>query len=347
MIHKPAAAAGFALALAAFTAPAASAAPTEMIIGNVPSLTGAPLYIAKEKGYYAAGDLDVKIEYPGTPGDMAAMLSTNRLQAIGTGFSAGFFNLLEKKIPVTIVMSRAVSPINHYILLSPAMKDKIKTPADLKGHVVGIDGRGSGIMYEVDKVLAQGGLTFADVEVKYIPLTQTPVALSTGAIDAAMLVSPIQDLAIARGLAVPWINTDDVVKPQPMISSSLVMNKEWISQHQAAAEHFVTATIRGIRDYCQAYHHGPNRAEVVGYLAKYSDLKDTAMIDKLQWGSMDVNGRVLQDSLSDIQDFFVKEKLIPRKYTQDEIGPPAWATKIADGFEPFKLIHDDGTPGCR
>jgi ABC-type nitrate/sulfonate/bicarbonate transport systems, periplasmic components len=64
--------------------------PVSLIVGNVPSLTGAPLYIAKEKGYYAAAGLDVRIEFPGSPSDMAAMLSTDRLQVIGAGFSAGF-----------------------------------------------------------------------------------------------------------------------------------------------------------------------------------------------------------------------------------------------------------------
>ncbi|MFZ0115103.1 MAG: ABC transporter substrate-binding protein [Xanthobacteraceae bacterium] len=266
--------------------------PVSLIVGNVPSLTGAPLYIAKEKGYYAAAGLDVRIEFPGSPSDMAAMLSTDRLQVIGAGFSAGFFNLVEKKIPVTIIMSRAVSPTNHYIMLRPGLKDIIKKPEDLKGRVLGLDARGSGIMYEVDKVLALGGLTFADVDVKYIPLTQTPIALGTGAIDAAMLVSPIQDAAEEKKLAVRWLNTDEIVKPQPMLSSVLQMNTDWINKNRAAAENFVLATLRGVRDYCNAYHHASNRSEVLGYLAKYSDLKDPQMIDQIQWGSMDVNARV-------------------------------------------------------
>jgi NitT/TauT family transport system substrate-binding protein len=321
--------------------------PVSLIVGNVPSLTGAPLYIAKEKGYYAAAGLDVRIEFPGSPSDMAAMLSTDRLQVIGAGFSAGFFNLVEKKIPVTIVMSRAVSPTNHYIMLRPGLKDVIKKPQDLKGRVLGLDARGSGIMYEVDKVLALGGLTFADVDVKYIPLTQTPIALGTGAIDAAMLVSPIQDAAEDKKLAVRWLNTDEIVKPQPMLSSVLQMNTDWINKNRAAAEDFVLATLRGVRDYCNAYHRASNRSEVLGYLAKYSDLKDPQMIDQIQWGSMDVNGRVYEESLSDIQDFYVRNKLIARKYTRDELGPPDWATALASKLGPFTLAHDDGRPGCR
>jgi NitT/TauT family transport system substrate-binding protein len=202
-------------------------------------------------------------------------------------------------------------------------------------------------MYEVDKVLARGGLTFADVEVKYIPLTQTPVALGTGAIDAAMLVSPIQDAAEENKLAVRWVNTDDIVKPQPMLSSVMLMNTDWIAKNQAAAESFVLATLRGARDYCNAYHHGSNRAEVIAALAKYSDLKDPKMIDRIEWGSMDVNGRVYEESLSDIQDFYIRNKLIPRKFTRAELGPPDWVAGLAAKLGPFTLEHDDGRPGCR
>ena len=71
------------------------------------------------------------------------------------------------------------------------------------------------------------------------------------------------------------------------------------------------------------------------------------MIDQIQWGSMDVNGRVYEESLSDIQDFYVRNKLIARKYTREELGPPDWATALAAKLGPFTLAHDDGRPGCR
>ena len=117
--------------LASFAASAQTLAPVH--VGLVPSTATGGLYIAKEKGYYTAAGLDVDIEYPGSLSDMMAMLSTNRLQAMGAGFSAAFFNLIEKKLPVTMVMSRAVSPTNHYIMLRPGLKDVIKKPEDLRG----------------------------------------------------------------------------------------------------------------------------------------------------------------------------------------------------------------------
>jgi hypothetical protein len=88
-------------------------------------------------------------------------------------------------------------------------------------------------------------------------------------------------------------------------------------------------------------------AHLVARQADGRTLKDPQMIDQIQWGSMDVNGRVYEESLSDIQDFYVRNKLIARKYTREELGPPDWATALAAKLRPFTLAHDDGQPGCR
>jgi hypothetical protein len=88
-------------------------------------------------------------------------------------------------------------------------------------------------------------------------------------------------------------------------------------------------------------------AHLVARRADGRALNDPQMIDQIQWGSMDVNGRVYEESLSDIQDFYVRNKLIARKYTREELGPPDWAAALAAKLGPFTLAHDDGRPGCR
>jgi ABC-type nitrate/sulfonate/bicarbonate transport system substrate-binding protein len=57
---------GFAGAAFAQTAP-------KVVIGDNPSLSGAPLYIALEKGYYRAAGLDAQLEMSGTSSEMAVL----------------------------------------------------------------------------------------------------------------------------------------------------------------------------------------------------------------------------------------------------------------------------------
>jgi NitT/TauT family transport system substrate-binding protein len=88
-----------ALMLAAATAASGQGAP-KIVVGDNPSLSGAPLYVALEKGYYREAGLDVQMEMSGTSSDMAVLLATNRLQVIGGALSAGFFNSLSKGLPI-------------------------------------------------------------------------------------------------------------------------------------------------------------------------------------------------------------------------------------------------------
>ncbi len=319
----------------------------KVVVGDNPSLSGAPLYIAIEKGYYREAGVDVQLDMSGTTSDMTVQLATRRLNVIGGAITAGLFNSLSKGLPIGILMSRATSPYSHYLVIRPELKDKLKEPSDLKGRTVAVVARGAILVYELIKVLEAGGLTLADIDLKYIPFGQMATALTTGAVDAALMISPLQDAIEARGLGVKWINADTKIKTQPVLVSVWWMNTDWARESEDAARGFVRGTLRGVRDYCNAYHRGPNRGEVTRILAKYSDVKDVSLIERIEWGATDPHGRVFEASLADIQDTFVKEKLVDQKVPIGRIAPASWVGEVAAALGPFTPAHDDGAPGCR
>src|SRR6476660_2976232 len=124
-----------------------------VVVGDNPSLSGAPLYVALEKGYYREAGIDVQLEMSGTSSDMAVLLATNRLQVVGGALSAGFFNSLSKGLPSAV------------------------------------SARGAILVYALAKILEAGGLSLGDVDLKYIPFGQMATALTTGAVDAALMIS--------------------------------------------------------------------------------------------------------------------------------------------------------------
>ena len=215
---------------------AASAQPLPKVtVGDNPSLSGAPLYIALEKGYYRDAGVDVQLEMSGTSSDMAVMLATNRLNVIGGAISAGFFNSVAKDLPVALMFSRAISPFAHHLMIRPDLKDTLKSPADLKGRTIAIAARGAILIYELVKVLEAGGLTLNDVDIKYIPFGQQPTALTNKAVDAALMISPLQDSVAAKGIGIKWINVDDFIKVQPVVISVWMMNTDWAKANEDAA----------------------------------------------------------------------------------------------------------------
>ena len=109
----------------------------------------------------------------------------------------------------------------------------------------------------------------------------------------------------------------------------IVTRTRWrLSDVLLVVRKFVRATLRGVRDYCNAYHRGPNRDEITRILAQYSDVKDPALINQIEWGATDVHGRIFEASVSDIQDTFFKERLVADRVPIGRIAPSnAWSPR--------------------
>src|SRR6516164_6193201 len=75
-------------------------------IGDLGIVADAPFYIAIEKGYFAAENLDVKLERFASASQATAPLATNDIQVIGGGVGAALYNAFARDWPVRIVMAR-------------------------------------------------------------------------------------------------------------------------------------------------------------------------------------------------------------------------------------------------
>ncbi len=337
--------------LALTLAPAAGAwaqSPTHVVIATVPTVASASTYIADAKGYLREAGIDAEIQKINSVSTAMPLLASGRVQVAQGGFSAAYWNGLAQGLPVTVAFEGGSTPLNHHILLSMAMKDKIKKVADLKGHTVALNAPGSIIGYDLYKVLGSAGLTFKDVEIKYLGFSQMGIALQNGAADAAVNVPPFGDLVIEKGLGVNWINTDDYLKPAPVSVALYVINTDWAKQNSDVAHRLFVALARGTRDYCQAYHHGPNRDEVIGIMMKYGVAGDHDSLAKFPWQARNPNGRFNAASLLDIQDWYFKEGLIKKKFTAQELVDTSYADEAAKKLGAFHVINkDDKLGGCR
>src|SRR6201982_1481208 len=155
---------------------AAQAQETTIRVGLVKSVSNVANLWAVEKGYLREVGIRLQIEDLDTSANSLALLAQNQLQIIEGGISAGYFNALEKNLPVTIVMDRVSSPLGHNIMLRPDLKGKITRLSQLKGKTIASNGMGSVSTYEVGKMLETDGLTIADVDVKVLPFPQMPIA---------------------------------------------------------------------------------------------------------------------------------------------------------------------------
>jgi NitT/TauT family transport system substrate-binding protein len=318
-------------------------------IGLVPSVPSAITYLALDKGYLREAGIDAKIETIDTVSKVVPFLANNHMQvAEGGALSVGYFNALVQGLPIALAFDAGSTPLYHDFLVRPDLKDAIKTIADLKGHSVAVVGPGSVALYELGKVLETAGLKLSDVEMKYVPFTQMGAALANKAVDTALEVPPFGDLVIAQGLAVRWIDPDKFITPTPMSIVAYLVNTDWADKNPELARKLFLALARAGREYCQAYHHGPNRGEIVDVLIKYKAMSDRALTDRMSWQARDPNGMFNMASLVDVQDWFLKHGIIEKAAPAERLADLRYAAAAKKELPPFELVNKASPlAGCR
>src|SRR4051812_25784293 len=206
---------------------------TTLHIGMARSTSNAAELMAIERGYLKEYGIKLEIEDLDSSANAIALLAQNRYQIVAGGISAGYFNALDKDLPVIIVTDRVSTPIGHNLMLRPDLKDQVKEIKQLKGKVIASNGPGSVSTYEVGKILETGGLTINDVDIKIIPFTQMGLALTNKAIDAAIVIPPFVWQFEEQKLAVPFADVDAIVQPQPMTIAVIMVNSEWAKKNDA------------------------------------------------------------------------------------------------------------------
>jgi NitT/TauT family transport system substrate-binding protein len=332
----------------AMSQPASAQQRSPITIASVPSVPSASTYLALDKGYFRDAGLDVTVERIDSLSKALALVATNRIQVAQGGISAGYFNAVAKGLPVIMALEGGSTPLYHQILVHPDLKDKIKAPADLKGRRVALSAPGSNAVYELGMMLASAGLRIKDIDIKYIAFSQMAIALANGAVDAALMVAPFTDLAVEQKIGHPWIDPERFVNPLPMTNLAYVANIDWIKQNGDVARRLFVALARAGRDYCQAYHHGPNRADVIDTLVANKIVIDRAMVDRMQWQARSPDGRFSLASLQSMQAFFKQEGILENEVPAGKLADNSFADLAAKELGPFKLANPASTlEGCR
>ncbi|HXQ52628.1 MAG TPA: ABC transporter substrate-binding protein [Stellaceae bacterium] len=329
-------------------ASSAAQAQTEIGIGIAPVVPNASVFLAIEEGYLREAGFTARIERANSAATLIPFVASNRVQVIQGGISLGYFNAVAQGLPIIVTLDSGSSPINSVILVRSDIAAELKTPRDLKSKRVGIVAPGAIPEYVVGKVLESAGLTLKDIDIKYIPFQDMGPAFANNALDAALEVPPYIEPIVAQGSARRWLDPDTIIEPSPTLTVVYIINTDWAAQNQAAAHRLMLAFARAGREYCDAYHHGPNRAQVVDLLAKNKVMEDRELLDRMSWQARDPNGRVRPEVLADIQDFYFREGKLAKKAPPERLLDPSYADEAAAAFGPFTPKNASSTlRGCR
>jgi NitT/TauT family transport system substrate-binding protein len=233
-------------------------------------------------------------------------------------------------------------------MLRPDLKDQITELKQLRGKVVASNGAGSVSTYEVGKMLETAGLKISDVDVKIFPFTQMALAFANKAIDAAIVIPPFVSQFIEQGHAVGFAEPDKLVEPNPMTIAVIMVNTDWAKQNTETLRNYYTAYLRGVRDYCNAYHGGAIRNEIIDALIKHGSERRPELLYKYPWPARSPEGRISVASMLDMQDWYVANKFSTAKSPAERLVDMSYADDANRKLGPFVLENKESKlAGCR
>ena len=170
-----------------------------------------------------------------------------------------------------------------------------------------INGKGVIIEYALSRALATANLKMTDVDVVTMPFPEMVAALTTGAIDAGLLLQPTGAQAVARGIG--KILLDDY-NPNTQ-NAVLVANSRFLDQHRDAVAGFLEVYVQNIRRLSDGKIKQDDQA--LAAVQKHTNTPpEVIRLGPDPFWPKD--GRVLIDSVRAEQDFFMNNKSVD--YTQ-------------------------------
>jgi NitT/TauT family transport system substrate-binding protein len=264
-------------------------------------VTGRPdqsgLEIAHKRGYFAEQGLDVQFVQGGAVAqDYIAALASDQIQVAAGSPSAGMINALIRGIDLRIVAdwARIGDPSDSAIAIV-AREDlvasgAVKSMADLKGKSIAV-GPSFGAYNEMllDKALASGGLSRADVNTEFMGFADGLAALANKKVDAAIMIQPLVWQAEQKKLG------RIVASPGQLdlgAQVAVVLFSPQFAKNTDAATRYMVGYLKGVRDYHDAFIEKKNPDAAVDILVQHLALKDRRVWLESPPHRTDLNGRI-------------------------------------------------------
>ena len=318
-------------------------------IGTVRSISTVSILWAVEKGYFKEFGIKVVNENLDTAANSIALLAQNQLQLVEGGISAGYFNALEKNLPVTMVLDRVSSPIGHNLMLRPDHQGKITDLKQLKGKTIATNGQGAVSTYEVGKMLETAGLTINDVDIKVLPFTQYALAFNNKAIDAAITIPPFTAQLLDGGHAVNFADPDKLVKPHPLTIAVSMVNTEFAKGHQELMKQLLRRLpAAASATTAKPTTAAPIRQAMIDTSIRTGTETRAELLHKYPWPARSPNGQINVASLLDINAWYVKNKMSNVQFPAERIVDRSYIDYAVAKLGPFVLENKDSKlEGCR
>jgi NitT/TauT family transport system substrate-binding protein len=269
-------------------------------MGMILSSGGAPLYLAQERGWFAAEGIDWQYEPLQVTSEALAQVGTGNLEIANVTVGAAVLNSLVRGVEVKLIAGNSSYPpngpgVNAFMVRKDLYDSGVTDARGLRGRKVAGNASGVFTEYAIDKAMRTAGMTVDDIEFVPIPFPDIPAAFNNRAIDAGFVIEPFVTIARTRGDAVAII-------PEWLqgAQETVLMGGPSLLRDPSLAEAFLRVYLRGVRTI-QAEGVTP---ELAALIERYTRTP-AALVQQIRHPYWDPDARVNWDSLMDQQRFYM------------------------------------------
>jgi NitT/TauT family transport system substrate-binding protein len=292
---------------ASFRPSRAQPAPTKIVVSAVQSISSAPHFIAKEKGYFAEQALDVTVDTSlQNVADQLPLLAAGKYQVMATSWGASVFNAMRRGGLIRVLGTQTTLPDSGRNLVALVVSKAnyeagLTTAAGLKGKKVGVVGLGGWNEYDVHLALKSVGGSVKDVELVQIGRNDIGPAIANGAITASWAAEPGVTLLEDKGIAVPITNDAGRGKG----AFPLLANGDFAKQNPDACARYLAAFLKAASEIEKSAWKDPQIVEIV---SKYTSVPP----DILRRVPSKLMPKIEPDFplMDDMQDYFRERKML-------------------------------------
>jgi NitT/TauT family transport system substrate-binding protein len=247
-------------------------------IGVVKVSGAAAIFLAQEKGYFAAEGLEPELVFFAASQPIAVATVAGDITFGQAGLTAGLYSLAAQGALHVIAGSSREAPGFQnigYFASNAAYAQGPTRLADLAGHSVAITQIGSPVHYSLGLLAEKYGFTLA--QLRLLPLQSIPAqiaAVAGGQSDLAPLPATAGLPLVARGEArlLGWVGDET-----PWQFGAVLTATKTANEREAMVERFLRAYRNGAHDFHDAFagakemrRDGPTASEVLALIAKYT-----------------------------------------------------------------------------
>ncbi len=222
----------------------------KIVFGYSPYADYAPFFVAKEKGYFEAFGIDVKLIPKSGTAETYQLIAAGQLTAGGSSWGASFFNAVDRGALVSIVAPVASMPMSgkspspFMVSIKAWESGEVRGVSDLKGKRIGMPGPAGFGEYSVMLALKQGGIKITDVELVNVPPPMIGPAMVNGGIVASWTIEPFATTLKKNGFA--RVLVDDHARGVEI--GFLCFETKFANNYPEMVNKFLAAYIKAVRE---------------------------------------------------------------------------------------------------